>query len=172
MKPIRWRLIFVMTLSLLALYIVGPTLIYFTQPKETRNDPDILATKIPSWLPEKHINLGLDLQGGVHFVLGVETQGAVENRLNRIAVEVSRWAKDNSVELDSIFVKPTTQILTVSLKKEEDLDTFKLELKKEFPLLEILKRDNLTIQYTYKQYVVLAGCCRPTKKKIMIDRKV
>ncbi len=38
--------------------------------------------------PQKRINLGLDLQGGIHLVLGVEVQKAVENQADRVAEDL------------------------------------------------------------------------------------
>src|SRR5215216_3960726 len=35
--------------------------------------------------PKKRINLGLDLQGGIHLVLGVDTTKAIENQTERAA---------------------------------------------------------------------------------------
>ena len=56
MKPIRWRLIFVTALTLLAIYGISPTLIYFSQPAEIRNDSEEFLKKVPSWLPQSHAN--------------------------------------------------------------------------------------------------------------------
>ena len=38
--------------------------------------------------PKKAINLGLDLQGGIHLVLGVDTSKAVANQAERAAEEL------------------------------------------------------------------------------------
>src|SRR5215207_3974832 len=35
--------------------------------------------------PKKRINLGLDLQGGIHLILGVDTTKAVQNQTERAA---------------------------------------------------------------------------------------
>src|SRR5881396_200103 len=38
--------------------------------------------------PRKTINLGLDLQGGIHLVLGVETDKAVASQVDRVAEDL------------------------------------------------------------------------------------
>ena len=88
---------------MLALYYISPTLIYFSLPKADRNDEKVLEAAIPSWLPKKHIKLGLDLQGGVQLVLGVDIDGAVDNKMARLATEVSRWSKDNNKSVTEAF---------------------------------------------------------------------
>lgn len=53
--------------------------------------PTVVA-KLPSWwagvLPKDKINLGLDLQGGTHLVMEVETQKAVEGTLDLVATDL------------------------------------------------------------------------------------
>ena len=61
MKPLRWRFTFIALLTIWAAYVC-PTIIYFMQPKEVRNDEVEFSKAVPSWLPEKHAKLGLDLQ--------------------------------------------------------------------------------------------------------------
>jgi preprotein translocase subunit SecD len=45
----------------------------------------VLASLWYLYPPQKRINLGLDLQGGIHLVLGVDVQKAVENQADRVA---------------------------------------------------------------------------------------
>lgn len=68
----RWRL-------LLILFIFIGALVYFFPT---------LAGEIPTWwpklFPQDKIHLGLDLQGGMHLILEVEAQKAVESSIERI----------------------------------------------------------------------------------------
>ncbi len=41
----------------------------------------VLPTVKPGLWPHKTINLGLDLKGGMHLVLEVDTEKAVENKV-------------------------------------------------------------------------------------------
>src|SRR5436190_19808887 len=44
----------------------------------------------PSFLPREPIRLGLDLQGGIHLILQVEVDKAVENALNGTMEDLKR----------------------------------------------------------------------------------
>ena len=44
--------------------------------------------KEPTMWPHRQIILGLDLQGGMHLVLEVDTQKAVESNVERIAQDI------------------------------------------------------------------------------------
>ena len=153
MKPIRWRLIVLSILTLVATYGIAPTLIYFSQPKEIRNDADAFQKKVPAWLPQEHIKLGLDLQGGVQLILGVDTKSAVENRLNSIAVEMARWAKDQGISVEKAYVPKGKAEVVIQLTsaKDEDIGKFKVAVKKEFPLLEANGHNAGALTYGYSK---------------------
>lgn len=55
-----------------------------------------------SYLPNKGINLGLDLRGGIHLVLEVEEEKAVENVVERAAINMKEFLNEKKVQIDSI----------------------------------------------------------------------
>lgn len=149
MKPLKWRAVIITLLSFWAIYTVSPTLIYFYQPKEIRNDEEQMAGKTPSWLPQDHVKLGLDLQGGVALVLGVDTRGSVENRLNLLAVEIMRWAEDKDLGLKNSYVKKGSGRITIELKEGVAHNEFNSEIRKEYNLLSKIERKGQTIYYGF-----------------------
>ncbi len=142
MKSWNWRLIVIAGLTLWALYAASPTFIYFAQPSEVKSNQELLQSKIPDWLPSKHINLGLDLQGGIQLVLGVNTEEAVENKLGSIGTEITRWAQDNKKSVESAYVVKNQGVLRVILKPGTDIDKLREEIQKEFPGLEQANRED------------------------------
>jgi len=75
-KKLQWQ-------GFIVLLVIALALIYLT--------PSISKT-LPSWwpniLPEEKIHLGLDLKGGMHLVLEVQTQKAVESHLERMVEDI------------------------------------------------------------------------------------
>ncbi|MBI5097497.1 MAG: protein translocase subunit SecD, partial [Nitrospirae bacterium] len=59
----------------------------------------------PSWwkrfLPAKPITLGLDLQGGMHIVLGVQGDKAIENYVDRVASDTGDLLSQKGITIDS-----------------------------------------------------------------------
>ena len=51
------------------------------------------VVKLPSWwkdtFPSEQISLGLDLQGGMHLLLEVETEKAISNAVDRLGSDLS-----------------------------------------------------------------------------------
>lgn len=85
------------------------------------------------------ITLGLDLQGGLHMLLGVETQEAIKSKVKSLASSVKYFADTEEVLIDELKVKDE-QVNFVLLDKDEQAKLDKM--LKEIQGLEI-KQDNL-----------------------------
>lgn len=149
MKPLKWRMVTLSVITLLAIYSIIPTIIYFLEPKETRNDQEAFQKKVPSWLPQSHIKLGLDLQGGIQLVIGVDTQGAIDTKLARIGIELKSWGEEQSIPIKNAYAPKNKQSLHIVLEKVEDLESFRTAFKKDYPNLKQESRDENKILYTY-----------------------
>ncbi len=151
MRITKWRGILIGLITLLALYGVVPSLVYFYQPKEIRNDQEALSKKIPSFFPGGHIKLGLDLQGGVQLVLGVSTVEAVQNKLGRDSVEIARWAVDKGFKVKPAYVIKEQQVIKVEMEEGQEVEPFREALKKEFQSLSVADRGDNFINFTYDE---------------------
>ncbi len=98
----------------------------------------ILPTFSPGIWPHKKINLGLDLQGGMHLVLEVDTDKAVESTAERITQEMRDLLKTNHISYTVLDRLPANQI-SVKLPGEKSGDFDKI-LDKEFQNLRIVSR--------------------------------
>ena len=139
---LKGKLLFISCLALLGMYAVAPSIIYFSLPKEIRNDEAEFQRRVPQWLPRKHVKLGLDLQGGVQLVLGVTTNEAVDNKIGRLASDVMRWAEDEKLSLKSARALKQQQTLRVEWQGEQP-DNLSAKLRKEYPgLVQSERGDN------------------------------
>ncbi|MGD9364831.1 MAG: protein translocase subunit SecD [Desulfobacteraceae bacterium] len=103
MKTTSWRPIVVMIVLLTAVVYCLPTLQMAVKKLEE-----------PTWWPKKKINLGLDLQGGMHLVLEVDTDKAVENTVQRSYEEVRGFVRKNHIRIKGLQqTDPTTIVLTL-----------------------------------------------------------
>ncbi len=151
MKTLRNRSILVALITLLAVYLSVPTVIYFMQPPEIRNDAELLDKKIPSIFPRTHINLGLDLQGGVQLVLGVRLDQAIDNKLGRIGTEITRWASDDTIPVKTAFVpKDQSGRLRVELADAAYADTFISKLRPKFPDLQKVDQKGNFLDFSFR----------------------
>ena len=58
----------------------------------------VLQARLPRWAPSaRHrLNLGLDLQGGIHMVMRVDTQTALQKRVERRGLQIANYLKDKN----------------------------------------------------------------------------
>ncbi|MGD9158202.1 MAG: protein translocase subunit SecD [Desulfobacteraceae bacterium] len=84
-KNLRWRGLTIVIVVVIALLYVVPT----------------LTGGLPQWwpglFPEEKIHLGLDLQGGMHLVLEVESLQAVENDLERNVGDIKENLREEKI---------------------------------------------------------------------------
>lgn len=118
------RLGLVLAVVLGAIYLLIPTYIYFTLPQDIRNDKETFEAALPSWAPKKRINLGLDLQGGVHLVLGVDLDKAVKDKVARRADELRTWATERKLAFRSIQANRADETVAVGFANATDADGF------------------------------------------------
>ena len=73
-----------------------------------------LASTVPPWLAKlggKPMVLGLDLQGGVHFVLQVDQKAALQKRVDSFAEDVRATLRDNRIPYQGVEVQPGNTIV-------------------------------------------------------------
>lgn len=116
MKKFSWKSIFVLAVILIAIIYLIPTI-------------------QSGWWPHKKINLGLDLQGGMHLMLEVETEKAVENNIERISQELRSFLKSERIRQTGLNVMSGNQI-EVKLPDNENLSKFDALINEEFAGLE------------------------------------
>jgi protein-export membrane protein SecD/preprotein translocase SecF subunit len=151
MKQLRWRFVFIGLVTALAAYLVAPSIIYFAAPKEVRNSEEEMQKRIPDWLPQKHVSLGLDLQGGVQLVLGVNTGSAIENKLTRVGTEAQRWSDDNNAGIAKAYVLTGKGQMRIELKDGVDATAFRDKFRAEFPGFAQTGKSGNAIDYSYDE---------------------
>ncbi|HEY4530623.1 MAG TPA: protein translocase subunit SecD [Luteimonas sp.] len=83
-----------------------------------------LASTVPDWLSRfgaKPMLLGLDLQGGVHFVLQVDQKAALDKRLDAYADEIRAILRDNRIRYESVE-RNATGTMVAQLADSADAD--------------------------------------------------
>jgi len=89
LQSLKWRAVLYSAITIVAIVYLLPTFV-----------------KMPSWwedyLPSEKISLGLDLQGGMHLILGVETDKAVENTVERYGSDLEELFFNEKIPFDHI----------------------------------------------------------------------
>ncbi|MEL7369543.1 MAG: protein translocase subunit SecD [Myxococcota bacterium] len=115
----------VVGLILLAVYYAAPSVLYFFADPDVRRDEDKLSAIIPDWLPEQRLSLGIDLQGGLYLVMGVDTTKAVLDRADRVCDELSDSMEDKGKPLAACTRAEEAPTLAIEVKDANDWSTLK-----------------------------------------------
>ncbi len=99
----------------------------------------VLPTFMPAFPLQKKINLGLDLQGGMHLVLEVDADKAVESTIERTAQELKDRSRRDKVRRAS-FEKIDDNRIQVRVQEADNIEAFETLLDDEFRNLRIQDR--------------------------------
>lgn len=144
------RLALVLGLVAIAGYVLTPTVIYFglsdSELAEVQKDTATFKKFLPSWAPESHIVPGLDLQGGVHMVLGVDLDKAVSDRARRISnrMRTDLEEKKISAAIDHLADESKGERVRGVFATQKDLDTYEKDVADFYGDLAVVKHDGLT----------------------------
>ena len=124
MKPVRGRVILLSLAVILSVILFLPSTPLFKHMPEWWNQ----------YLPNKGITLGLDLQGGIHLVLEVESERAVEIAVDRMANSLTELLAEKKIPVESVKRTAPTEI-TVTLTSPEGKDAVLKATDDQFPTL-------------------------------------
>ncbi|WP_111657431.1 protein translocase subunit SecD [Isoalcanivorax indicus] len=109
-----------------------------------------LAPTTPQWLRRigaSPMNLGLDLRGGVHFLLQVDMETAIEQRLESWANELRLLMRDENIRYREVTYDERT--LTARFDNSGDLDAANTRIRNEFREFSVSRdSDNHTLVLT------------------------
>ncbi|WP_374013760.1 protein translocase subunit SecD [Pseudoxanthomonas koreensis] len=119
-----------------------------------------LASNVPAWLDmlgAKPMVLGLDLQGGVHFVLQVDQNAALEKRVESYVEDVRVTLRENRIRYTAVDRRADNSI-HVSLASDADPARARELLVKAMPTLGIdTQGGRLTVRIPETELAQIAG---------------
>ncbi|MGM0645978.1 MAG: protein translocase subunit SecD [Thermodesulfobacteriota bacterium] len=137
MSSLRWRIV-------LAVIVLGLGVAYAL--------PSVLppGSGLQKMLPDKEVNLGLDLKGGMHLTLGVDLDTALANALGQTGQDIRAEAREDSI----LVLRPEVNEkgdLQFWLAKESQADAFEKLLESNFSNVSVKNvesQENDRLRYT------------------------
>ena len=123
LRGLKWRFILYAAVVVFTVLLILPT----------------LTDQLPPWygkiIPSEKIHLGLDLQGGMHLILEVEAEKAVESYVERIRSSLADDLKGNGIPFGKLEREKNNQIvLEVSGEKAK----WEKILSQRYPMMQEL----------------------------------
>ncbi|RXJ84276.1 protein translocase subunit SecD [Arcobacter sp. CECT 8985] len=111
-----------------------------------------IVFSLPSFMQTdtgKKISLGLDLQGGLHMLLGVQTNEAVASKIKSIATSIKYFADDEELLLEDLSISDDT--ITFSMLDKDEIPKIEKNLEKISGLKTSIDGLNVTVTLTDKE---------------------
>ena len=128
LRGLRWRFIIYAAITLFAILLLLPT----------------FTSQLPTWfskvIPSEKIHLGLDLQGGMHLILEVEAEKAVESYVERVKNDLREDLKDKGVPVGKLEREKTNQIVMEASGEKERWEKI---LSQRYPMMQELSSSTL-----------------------------
>ena len=118
-----------------------------------------LLSRTPAWLANigaKPMFLGLDLRGGVHFLLEVDMKAAVDKALEKTAGEIRRELRDKKIRYGRISRERDR--VEVQLRDAETVDAASAAIRRVLPTLtitEVKESGSYKVMVAYGQQALL-----------------
>ncbi len=128
----RWKAILTIILSVLS--------IAYCVPNMVGKDGRAWLESMPSWLPSKTVNLGLDLRGGSHLQLQVDVDSVIRTRAEDLVNQARPDLRTEKVGYTKIVSIPGGMRLT--LKEGEDVNKVRKVLRDIDNTLNIVVSDD------------------------------
>ncbi|MDB5642771.1 MAG: protein-export rane protein SecD [Hyphomicrobiales bacterium] len=88
----RWKVASIFAMTLVSFLLIVPSLL----SPETRS---ALQKSLPHWVPTQAIVLGLDLQGGAHLLLEVDSGDVTRSQVNNLRDDVRRTLREENIRI-------------------------------------------------------------------------
>lgn len=117
----KWKAGLVLFVTLLGIYLLIPTIFHMDKEREAL---EISGESVPLYLklfPEKTLNLGLDLRGGIYVEMEVDVANAIKRKTDLHSKDVELSLKDEKIDFDSTSQPAGDGKLFIRAKSQADL---------------------------------------------------
>ncbi|MEN9799096.1 MAG: protein translocase subunit SecD, partial [Pseudomonadota bacterium] len=153
-----WKVAMVVGVTLASLWLLVPSYYsFFVLPREQRNNLEELKKVLPGWAPDAkyRLNLGLDLQGGIHMVMRVDTRTALQKRTDRRGMTMVNYLKEQKVGGENLAYTSDPDRLQVTLTTDADkAEAVKNEVEKNYGDFSHVSTDGGKVTFSLREGAV------------------
>ncbi len=153
----KWKVIFVLAVCALGLAFAAPNFV----AKDT-------AGGLPTWLPHKQINLGLDLQGGSHLLLEVEVDAVIAEYLEGIVDSVRVTLRRQGIRYGKLGIDGNA--VGVTIREADKVDAAR-EAIRQFDPTTVIDVEGSRIRVSLSEQVMLERRRSAVQQSIEIVRR-
>jgi preprotein translocase subunit SecD len=125
------RLALILGVTFGTLWLLTPSYYsFFVLPRAERNNLKKLQELLPPWSPpaKYRLSLGLDLQGGIHMVMRVDTKTALMKKAERRGLQMVSWVAQKKLGEVTVATDPEKLLVTLTAKDPATMDAIEKEV--------------------------------------------
>ena len=107
----RWKKIAIVGVCLLGVILCLPNLL-----------PRSVIDALPSWIPARQVNLGLDLQGGSYLLLEVDMDAVIQDRLASLSDSARSLLRREQIAFSDVAVDEPAHAVTFRIEDPTQAD--------------------------------------------------
>ncbi|RKH62437.1 protein translocase subunit SecD [Corallococcus llansteffanensis] len=143
-----WKFGMIVAVTLGTIWFLVPT--YYSLvvlDRAERNNIAVLEQRLPAWAPpaKYRLNLGLDLQGGIHMVMRVDTKTALQKRTERRGQQIATYVNDKKLGEVTADTDPERLELKLTAKDPATMDAIQKEVLATFTDFSLESREGATL---------------------------
>ncbi|QSQ14682.1 protein translocase subunit SecD [Myxococcus landrumensis] len=143
-----WKFGMIVAVTLGTIWFLIPS--YYSlvvMDRDQRNNLALLQERLPKWAPpaKYRLNLGLDLQGGIHMVMRVDTKTALQKRTERRGQQIATYVADKKLGEVTAETDPEKLQLTLKAKDPATMDAIEKDVLSTFGDFKRISRSGDTL---------------------------
>ncbi|WP_338865338.1 protein translocase subunit SecD [Myxococcus stipitatus] len=143
-----WKFGMIVAVTLGTIWFLIPS--YYSlvvMDRDQRNNLVLLQERLPKWAPpaKYRLNLGLDLQGGIHMVMRVDTKTALQKRTERRGQQIATYVADKKLGEVTADTDPEKLQLTLKAKDPATMDAIEKDVLSTFGDFKRISRSGDTL---------------------------
>ncbi|MFL2660381.1 MAG: protein translocase subunit SecD [Alphaproteobacteria bacterium] len=154
----KWNIFFVIAVFFTAIYYVVPNLFGKSE-----------VTALPNYLSKKQVNLGLDLQGGSHLLLEVDTQTVLKEKSEDLVDDIRKSLRKSKIKYSNLGSKVTGAVVRIT--NTDDISLARESLSKDIDKGIILKTDKNQVNLIFSEQFIIDSRDRTVEQSIEVVRK-
>ena len=102
LKINKWNVFFVLVVCVTAIYYIIPNIYGKSE-----------VTALPKFLSQKQVNLGLDLQGGSHLLLEVDTKSVLKEKSEDLVDDIRKSLRKSKISIKYLPRNPLPPVSNI-----------------------------------------------------------
>jgi len=128
----KWKLYLVLFVTIVGVYILIPTILEFDLKREAFEDNGEAIPFHMKLFPEKALNLGLDLRGGIYIEMEVDVPSAVKRKADLMAIDLEQAFEDEEIPVVGVTQPDGNGELHIRTKSEANVEKIKSVVNEDF----------------------------------------